>query len=272
MSHQLTPAELAALDRDGFVVREAVYGPAECAQILEECEQLVREVVAVSHGDKHIVGSYLFERSQELETYVKWEPDAPDELQALEPFAHLSPVLRERGLDARLVEPIRTLVGQDDVCLFTEKLNLKRAKRGGKYILHQDYPYWIHQNRAAARVATAMIFLDAADRENGCLEVAPGTHKEGVQKMQDGDGFGNREMIVDLFDQRRLVPVEVPAGSVVFFGSLLVHRSLPNRSDKDRRALLYSYQPAGMPHAVELAKGREREVAGWLAAHPKQSA
>jgi hypothetical protein len=38
----------------------------------------------------------------------------------------------------------------------------------------------------------------------------------------------------------------------VFFGAFLVHRSLPNRSDKDRRALLYSYQPGGYPSGVEL--------------------
>ncbi len=266
MSHELKAAELERLDRDGFVVREAVFDPAEAAQIAAECEDLAREVTAAAHGSKHVVGSYMFERSDELEMYVKWEPDAPDLLQGLEPFAHLSAVLRDRGLDTRLVDPAKSLVGQDDIVLFTEKLNLKRARRGGKYILHQDFPYWIRQNPAAARVGTAMIFLDPASRENGCLEVAPGSHKQGVQKMRQTDGFGNREMDPELFDHDRLVAVEVPAGSVVFFGSLLVHRSLPNRSENDRRALLYSYQPAGLPHAVELARGGKIETANWLRA------
>jgi hypothetical protein len=39
---------------------------------------------------------------------------------------------------------------------------------------------------------------------------------------------------------------------VAYFGAFLVHRSLPNRSSGDRRALLYSYQPAGHPHMLEL--------------------
>jgi hypothetical protein len=251
------------------VLRESVYTPDELAAIGQECEDLAREVLAVSHGAKHLVGSYMFERSDELEMYVKWEPDAPDVLQGLEPFAHLSPRLRDRGLDPRLLDPIRAVVGQDDIGLFTEKLNLKRARFGGKYILHQDFPYWTRQNPAAARVGTAMVMLDEANRENGCLEVAPGTHREGVQTLRETDGFGNREMDTDLFDHSRLVAVEAPAGSVIFFGSLLVHRSLPNRSDADRRALLYSYQPAGLPHAVELASGRKLEVANWLASHPK---
>lgn len=264
MSFELSPAEREAMERDGFVVREGVYRPDEAAQLARECEDLAREVCAAAHGSKHVVGSYMFERQEELELYVKWEPDYPDVLQGLEPFAHLSPILRDRGLDPRLVDPMKSFVGQDDVVLFTEKLNLKRAKQGGKYILHQDYPYWIRQNPRAAQVATAMIFLDEANRENGCLEVAPGSHREGVQKMREIDGFGDREMDADLFDHGRLVHVEVPAGSVVYFGSMLVHRSLPNRSDKDRRALLYSYQPAGLPHAVDLARAGRIEAANWL--------
>jgi ectoine hydroxylase-related dioxygenase (phytanoyl-CoA dioxygenase family) len=99
-----------------------------------------------------------------------------------------------------------------------------------------------------------MIFLDDATRENGCLEAAPGSHLEGVQKMRDVEGFGALEMDASLFDHNRLVPLEVKAGSVVWFGAFLVHRSLPNTSNDDRRALLYSYQPAGRTHAVDLAR------------------
>ena len=48
------------------------------------------------------------------------------------------------------------------------------------------------------------------------------------------------------------------AGDVVFFGAFLVHRSLPNRSGSDRRALLYSFQPGGFPHARNRVKTRAR--------------
>ena len=37
----------------------------------------------------------------------------------------------------------------------------------------------------------------------------------------------------------------------MFFGPFLVHQSAPNRSDADRRAMLYSYQPAGLTHMIE---------------------
>jgi ribokinase len=43
----------------------------------------------------------------------------------------------------------------------------------------------------------------------------------------------------------RMLSVEVPKGAAVFFGPFLVHRSAPNRSGADRRAVLYTYQRPG---------------------------
>jgi len=108
--------------------------------------------------------------------------------------------------------------------------------------------------KIASRVATAMLFLDDASIANGCLEVVPGSHREGLQERRSMEGLGGLEMDPLQYDHSRLLPLEVPSGSVVFFGPFLVHRSLPNRSDVDRRALLYSYQPSGHPHLRELTR------------------
>jgi hypothetical protein len=253
---ELTPQEQARLDRDGLLVREAVFDAAELAAIADDCEALTRRVLDVAHGTKHRVGSYMFELQKELSTYAKWEPDFPDVLQGIEPFAHLSPELAQWGMDPRLTGPAKAISQAEEVVLFTEKLNHKRARHGGRYILHQDFPYWEDENPVAHRVATAMIMLDDSTRENGCLEAAPGSHREGVQRMRQVEGFGGLEMDPAGFDESRLAPLEMKAGAVVWFGAFLVHRSAPNRSEVDRRALLYSYQPAGYPHAYELARAR----------------
>jgi ectoine hydroxylase-related dioxygenase (phytanoyl-CoA dioxygenase family) len=252
-SFAMTAAERRQLDEDGYVVRERVFDAGEVKAIVAECEALVARLEASARHKKHVVGSYMFEIQREAATVVKWEPFAPEVVQGLEPFAHLSEPLRACGLDARLVDPCKAIVGDDDLALFTEKLNVKRARDGGSIILHQDFPYWEGVTPIAARVATAMIFLDDATIENGCLEVAAGTHKVGKWPQRaDADGFGSLEMDPGAFDHGRLKPLEVPAGTVAYFGAFLVHRSLPNRSGGDRRALLYSYQPAGHPHMLEL--------------------
>lgn len=240
------------LNEDGFVVRAGVFSRDECARMADAVEALERDLLATARKTKHSLGSYMFEIQREAATVVKWEPGAPDVVQGVEPFAHISPALKAWGLDPRLVDPCKAIVGEENLGLFTEKLNVKRARHGGSIILHQDFPYWENMTPIAPQISTAMIFLDDADRTNGCLEVAPGSHTVGKQPQRATDGFGSLEMDPDQFDHDRLVALEVPAGTVAFFGAFLVHRSLPNRTEGDRRALLYSYQPHGHPHALEL--------------------
>ena len=248
----LTSAEAAELDRDGFLLRRNVFSPSEIAQITADCEALASRIEAEARGDKEVAGSYMFQRQWDTLVTVKWEPDMPDLLQGVEPLAHVSPELKAWGQDPRLMEPAAAMIGEP-ATLWTEKLNLKRARHGGKYILHQDFPYWRPINPSADRLVTAMVLLDDSTEANGCLLAAPGSHKEGLQPQRtDADGIGALEMDPAKFDESRLTPLEGRAGDVLFFGAMLVHKSLPNRSDQDRRALLYSYQPAGMPHNSEV--------------------
>ncbi|HEY6598198.1 MAG TPA: phytanoyl-CoA dioxygenase family protein [Pseudomonadales bacterium] len=241
---RLNAKEKAALDRDGFVCRNSAFDAAELVSIARSCEELIETLLEVHRRPKVTAGAYVFEHLQELGTAVKWEKDSIDTVLGIEPFAHLSKSLDACARDARFFEPMRDILGTDVIDLFTEKLNVKRADVGGPIVVHQDYPYWVGVAEDAAQVATAILFLDDSTIENGCLEVVPGSHKNGEAPRKAIDGFGANEMDESAF-KGKLVPLEVPAGSVVYFGSLLIHASAPNRTAGDRRALLYSYQPAG---------------------------
>jgi hypothetical protein len=247
----LDAEERARLAEDGYLVRQRVLTGDDLASVRAACEDLVARLGARKlPAPKIPAGSYCFQPDPGLCTVVKWEPDHPDVVQGVEPFAHFDPALRDWGLDARFVDPVRDLLGADAVDLFTEKLNVKRARVGGPIVLHQDYPYWVANSQDPGEIATAVLFLDEATRENGCLEVLPGSHRDGVRPGSSAAGFGAFEMDPTSVPDATLRPLEVPAGTVVFFGSLLVHRSAPNRTGADRRTLLYSYQPAGRPTSV----------------------
>jgi hypothetical protein len=251
-SHRLDSRELDQLKSQGFVVRERAFSESELAQLRADCEAMVKRVTEASAGRRKVaVGSYMFQLERGLVTMVKWEPAYPDVVQGVEPFAHFDERLRDWAADPRFVEPMKDVVGAEELNLFTEKLNVKRARTGGPIVLHQDYPYWTESSDGAGQIATAIVFLDDATRANGCLEVLPGSHTSGVRPQRKVEGFGSLEMELDGFDESQLVALEVGAGSMVFFGSLLVHRSLPNLSDQDRRVLLYSYQPAGRRKSIE---------------------
>jgi hypothetical protein len=252
-SFRLSDRERKELDQSGYVVRTDVFTVGECSAIVEECERLIALLTVEKQRNKLRAGGYMIEFEREHGVVVKWEPKFPDLVMGIEPVAALSEPLRKFGYDCRLVDPCRDVVGEADIDLFTEKLNLKRARKGGAIWLHQDYPYWADVAKVADRVATAMVFLDDATIEKGCLEVAPGSHRNGLGQRKSANDFGSREMDPERFDTGQLVPLEVGAGSVAYFGAFLVHRSLPNNSAEDRRALLYSYQPAGNPHLSKLS-------------------
>jgi Phytanoyl-CoA dioxygenase (PhyH) len=259
-SYRLEAGERQELEERGFVLRRNVFDASELAAICAGCEALIQRLLAEKRHRKHSVGSYNFELQRDLSTVVKWEPGDLDVVQGVEPFAHLSEELSRWAHDPRLLEPCKDVVGVEEVILFTEKLNLKRAHKGGPIVLHQDFPYWKGMTPIASKIATAMLFLDDATIEKGCLEVVPGSHREGLQERRVEEGFGSLEMDPERYDMSRLVSLEVAAGAVVFFGPFLVHRSLPNRSGDDRRALLYSYQPKGYPHSREInGFGRKTE-------------
>jgi ectoine hydroxylase len=250
----MSQTELTSYTSDGFLLRHNAFSDTECDIMAGDCEALFKDLERRAPADKVRFGNYLFENREEIGVLMKWEPDEPDLIQGIEPFVHMSEALDRWSRDPRIVEPCKDIVGEVQLALFTEKINYKRARKGGDYILHQDRPYWDRLTPAAQRVATAMIMLDDATVDNGCLEVAPGSHLEGEQPRWEDGGGREKEIDTSRFDLSRLVPVEAPRGSMILFGSMLVHRSAPNRTGEDRRALLYSYQPASLPHAREVKR------------------
>ena len=256
MSHRLTEIEREQLARDGYVIRERVFDLDECARITEACEALVDELVTHRQAERkrYHVGSYTFDPDKLTGCTIKWEGDS-DVVHGLEPFAHLSPALHDWAHDPRFTDPSIDFLGEDDVNLFTEKLNLKRPFVGGVNPWHQDYPYWEGFADEPSEKVTAMLFLDDASLENGTLQVLPGSHIRGKARTRtDRDLFGNLELDPREAEGKRPTPVEVPAGSVVWFGPFLIHKSEQNTSEKQRRSLLYTYQPARCRTNIELER------------------
>jgi phytanoyl-CoA hydroxylase len=177
-------------------------------------------------------------------TSLHWEPEAdPPVVRNLRPVAHLDPRLAARWHDPRLTGPAAGLLGVPEVAPLTSKSSLKRAHVGSEYTWHTDHSFLAGflGPDAAGEVVTAMILLDAADAGNGALTLVPGSHRDGPRPDDEPPRPGDGEPVL----------VEARAGSVVFFPSTMVHRSDANRSARDRRALLYLFQPAGRPYLDE---------------------
>jgi ectoine hydroxylase-related dioxygenase (phytanoyl-CoA dioxygenase family) len=256
---QLSEEEMAEYNERGYVLRRNVLGPDDLKTLSRAGEELVTDLESQASAAKQERGSYIYQNDTNRAVIVKWEDDR-EHVQGIEPFAHLHPVFNTYGRDERLLAPMRSILGVDQVVMYTEKLNLKRARIGGPIVLHQDYPYWVPISDKADQIANAMVFLDDSNESNGCLQVAPGSHRAGKESTRVDDGKPN-EMDMSQFDTSTMVSVEAKAGDVLFFGPLLVHRSDGNTSDSDRRVLLYSFQPAGHRHILHFLRERWAEEA-----------
>jgi ectoine hydroxylase len=248
--------EQAAYARDGYVLRRQILTAGE----LDELRRAVEDVVArvVTHAQEpdagpemHLPDGHRLQFSSR--TVIQWEwREGSREVRLLEPFTHLDPRFAALWEDRRLVEPFKDALGVDAVAPYTCKLNLKRPRDGSEFPWHQDYPYWYaFTPEHAGEIATVIIFLDDATAANGALRVLPGSHRLGPAPRDPGEPSGF------LADPARINPaneilIEAEAGSLLFFPSLLLHRSTPNTSERQRRAVLLSLQPAGRPRQSEL--------------------
>lgn len=109
---------------------------------------------------------------------------------------------------------------------------------------HQDERFIPTRDRS---LVGAWIALDDADVDNGCLWVVSGSHRRGQLFPTRDHGRPEEFDPTDEaygFDEDEAIPVEVAAGTVVFFNGYLLHRSLRNRTDRSRMALVNHYMNA----------------------------
>lgn len=124
------------------------------------------------------------------------------------------------------------LMGEPAV-LYKEKINHK-APGGGGNAPHQDAPAY----RFIDVHVSCMVAVDDADLDNGCLEVVSGAYHELLPTDERGCVHPD---VVAALDWR---PVPVRAGQVLWFHSRTPHRSGPNRSRRERRAVFPTYNAA----------------------------
>jgi phytanoyl-CoA hydroxylase len=160
-------------------------------------------------------------------------------------FPHkLSQVMLGALAHPAIVDVLTSVIGPDVKCM-QSMLFIKASGKPGQ-AWHQDEDFIPTRDRS---LTGAWIALDDATVENGCLWVLPGSHRPGLlweMRQQDDPRFDCTDESYNFpYRDEDAVPVEVKAGSVVFFNGYLLHRSLPNRAAGGyRRALVNHYMSA----------------------------
>ncbi len=246
--------ERKAYAESGFFFRASVFEADELERLRAAAERVVaraeRDVRDAQSNDPARAYAIDGNRYVEIERATVQLEHSPGSstIRVIEPFHPLDPELDRLLGDPRIVDPVCGVLGETKVALWTDKLNLKRPREGSGFRWHQDSPYWGHACQHCDRLPNVMITLDDADRENGCFRLIPGSHRRGfLPGLADGTRLGPLFTDPAQFDAEQQWLAELPAGSLVFFDSHMVHGSEPNRSGRARRAMVVTYQPPGHP-------------------------
>lgn len=142
----------------------------------------------------------------------------------------------------RIVRRMEQLLG-DEVYHYHHKMILKDAHVGGAWAWHQDYGYWYDNGCLWPDLASCMIAVDRATKENGCLQVVDGSHHLGrIQHGKVGDQTGaDPERVQEIVKRLPTMHCELEPGAAIFFHSNVLHRSDQNRSDQPRWAFICCY-------------------------------
>ena len=220
--YRISEADLKKYNEDGFLIVRLLFDA-------EEMELLRNAVVA----DKDLAeAAYDVNDSQGGKAQIAIWQGTGDDLYGL--------VARSR----RIVDTMEGLLG-GEVYHWHSKMTIKQPYTGGAWEWHQDYGYWYGYGCLYPYLATCMIAVDRATRENGCLQVLKGSHHmgridHGVRVQLGAD----EERVEVALKTLETVYCELEIGDAIFFHCNLLHCSGQNRSPNPRRAFLCCYNAA----------------------------
>jgi hypothetical protein len=212
-----TREQIERFRNDGFVVVRGLFGAARMAEITRWTDEL--EAYPEEPGG---VWFYTEDSLRDSGTRV---------LSRIEYFEGFHGGLRSLIHGPALQGRAGELFGEPAV-LFKEKVNFKMPGGHG-FEPHQDVQAgWRDYGELHL---TALVSIDRASEENGCLEFAAGHNRRGLIG-ELWKPLAGAELDGVLFEK---VPTE--PGDAIFFDSFAPHRSAPNMTDRRRRVLLITY-------------------------------
>lgn len=215
-----TQEQIETFHRDGFVHAPGFFDAEEMRRITA----WVDEVTAwPEEPSRHMV--YYEDSLTDPGTRV---------IQRIEDVTPFHEGFRTLFVQGRIDAAVAALLDEPPA-LFKDKINFK-LPGGDGFKAHQDAQAgW---NIYAKYYITALISIDAASAENGCLEMAAGWHRRGLvgdewTPLGEGETAG-----------MQFVSYPTTPGDAMFFDSYTPHRSGPNLTKLPRRVLYVTYNRA----------------------------
>jgi len=259
MAHVLSDEQVARYHADGFLVLDGFVGLDACSslrsravRIVDEFQPTERRTVFTTNEQERNSDAEFLDSANNMWCFFEAEAfgadgslrqdkslsinkighamhDLDDEFAAFSYTADLAAVAADIGLV--------------DALALQSMYIFKQPHIGGEVGCHQDATFLYTQPMT---VTGFWFAIEDATLENGCLWAAPGGHRTALRKLYKRRGpdysrndCGTEFETLDpspLPAPDELVPLEVPAGTLVILHGLLPHWSDVNRSAQSRHA------------------------------------
>ncbi len=230
----LTSQQRAAWKRDGFFIVPGFESPAQCKAMHARAVELAREAGGAGMAGRAIV---------QPETKASSDSRGPEDgVSKIFKLHRDEPVYRGFIQDEHVLDLAAGLIGPSLDCFLSQFIFKNPGALGQPW--HQDAFYFRFDRTPQLGLWLA---VTEATRENGCLQVLPGSHRERVHAhrtdRRPGANLGYLE-IVD-HDMSASAVVEMKPGDLLVFHSQLMHRSTDNGSSGLRAAMVYHLAETG---------------------------
>jgi phytanoyl-CoA hydroxylase len=231
----LSSPHIQQFQEQGYVALPEFFGPRETEAIRAEVERLRQEGLL---------------RNVATDGDGKTHSNTRRNLQLCPMYRH-SPLFRALPFDPKVVGAVRALIG-DPVLLHLDQVFLKPGGDGMGTNWHQDNAYF--KIRDALKGTAMWIAAHDATVENGTLHVIPGSFREAYEHSRDPYSDHHIRCYPP---EEKAVPVELPAGGVVFFCYGTAHSTGPNRTDRDRAGVAFHFLNGDYAHDDLVAPDRD---------------
>ena len=236
----LSQTQKQSWNEKGFILIPNFFPEDKCIEINHTVVDIVRSMAGNSEEFNHAyidqghIGIREMKPSQKIE-------NIEDEMSKVFRL-HQTGIFNEFIKRDDLLNIVEDILGENIDCFLSQFIFKNPGAWGQPW--HQDSSYFPFDRAPQVGVWLA---TSAATKENGCLVILPGSHKEVIHEHLPDDRPGSNYGYTEIKDHdfKKEMPLFLNTGDLLLFHSFLMHKSYDNKSNNRRTAMVYHFAETG---------------------------
>ena len=236
----LSQTQKQSWNEKGFILIPNFFPEDKCIEINQTVVDIVRSMAGNSEEFNHAyidqghIGIREMKPSQKIQ-------NIEDEMSKVFRL-HQTGIFNEFIKRDDLLNIVEDILGENIDCFLSQFIFKNPGAWGQPW--HQDSSYFPFDR---APQVGAWLATSAATKENGCLVILPGSHKEVIHEHLPDDRPGSNYGYTEIKDHdfKKEMPLFLNTGDLLLFHSFLMHKSYDNKSNNRRTAMVYHFAETG---------------------------